>query len=548
MNKLQKRLNVGMFWIVLFGLVLVKYGYYGFRYFPVIDDWIQYGGYPLYEDIFKDVILRVGTYTTRPLASLSDPYIWGQMWEYMWAAFLIITILHFISAWLLYKVFAYNKMPVSMIFAVIYLLLPLGSEATYWISASSRIVVGMFFMALSLYLLSLHIHVGSGEWGVGSEEKKQNTLLAGFALTHLASFGYYEQVIILSFVSALLVIILNWSRVKNKWIVTVPFINLFIIGAYYKFFGNTGNLAQRGQVVDGKYIEHFNKVIDKISDVWGRAHLPLYTNGFRRGIEVLFHNHSYFYMILILLMSSLACLYVINDKTDKNIKKNLLKIAIGLLLFWVPFGVNFLLKDIWISNRNAFTSFIGLGLMAEGMISTFNGGKIINYIKGLGIFAAVFIFLIVNVSELTDYKSISEIDRKICSNVVSAIQNKEFYKGRKSAIVFGTRPVYIEQNMYFHEHIHNVTESDWAFTGGVRAIAGNVKIQSVKPMHKWHAVSLKDDIWSKNILLGIDNDLSVFPLKAASGNNGDILLSKRNGDYFGQLEKQGNGTYVLQMP
>ncbi|MGE4283448.1 MAG: glucosyltransferase domain-containing protein [Clostridia bacterium] len=549
MNQKKNILNGKVFWITLLGLVILKYGYYGFKYYPVIDDWIQYGGYSLYDHIFRDVILRIGTYTTRPIASLSDPYLWGQLWDNMWVAFLIITLLHFISAWLLYKVFEYNRLPIGMVFLAIFLLLPLGTEATYWISASSRIVVGIFFMALSLYFLSIYMHSNSGVWGARSGElRNKKLLLTGFALTHLISFGYYEQVIILSFASTVLLIAANWMSLKRKWIAVIPFINLGIIGAYYKMFGGTGNVAQRGNMIDGNFSEHFSRVMDKISDVWGRSHLPLYPNGFNRGISLLFNNHSYFYLFLIILLSISAGVLASQEKSYKDIKLNGIKIFLGFALFCAPFAIYFLLNDIWISNRNAFTSFIGLGLLAEGITHIVNRNKITNMIKGIVICYAVFIFMIVNISELTDYKNVSQIDRQISSNVVSAIDDNEFFEGRKKVVVFGTLPKYIEQNSYFHEHIHNVTESDWAFTGGIRAVARNAKIQYVRPVHKWSAATLDDTMWGSDIILGIDNERNVFHLKHREGNNGDILLSKMNGEYFGELQKQDDERYVLEVP
>lgn len=528
--------------------MLLKYGYYRFRYYPVIDDWIQYGVYPLYDNIFKDVILRIPTYTTRPLASLSDPYIWGRFWGNMGISFFVITVLHFMSGYLLYKVFNRSGLSVGTTFLVIFLLLPLGSEATYWISASSRLVVGTFFMTLALYFLSLYLH---GAFTSGSEFRnlnifnKNKTYLLAFAIAHLISFGYYEQVIVLSFISALLMIAAYWPTLKKKWIISIPLINFLIIGAYYKFFGNTGNFAARGQFVKKDYMEHFDLVSDKITDVWGRAHLPLYSNGLKRGLELLINHHSYIYIILILLFSILIGLLTYIHKPNHGVKLNCIQIALGFIVFWAPFGPNFLLENVWISNRNAFTSFIGLGLMAEGMINIVFRGRFLTYLKSFCVFAATFIFLIVNVSEITDYKNVSITDRKIVTNVLAAVENTDFLEGRKKAIVFNTRPVYVEQNMYFHEHIHNVTESDWAFTGAARAIAQNPKIDYIKPVQQWHPTTIEDDVWSKYMILGIDDNMEVFPLKAVKKGNGDIKLTTLFGEYFGIVEQKNEGLYMF---
>lgn len=529
MDKIKNMKKINLLWGTLFTLMILKYGYYGFKYFPVIDDWIQYGGYPLYDNLFQDVIIRVGTYATRPLASLSDPYVWGQFWNHMGIPFFIITMLHLGSAYYIYKTLKLNNYRASIFFYIIFLLLPLGTEATYWISASSRLVVGTFFMTLGLYFLSLYIN---------GDLRKRNIIL--FFLFNLFSYGYYEQVIVLSLISTLILIILNWSKINNKLIALVPIINFILIGSYYRYFRNATKTAARSQFFSGGVMEQFKLVFDRATDIWGRAHIPLYTNGFRRGLEVLLNNSSYLYLLLIIGGSLLCGYIVLKEREDSSsIKNNIYKILIGIILFAAPMGLFFLLESVWISNRNAFTSFLGLALVADGVYYMIPKNKLFKYIKAMGISLIVFVFIIVNISEITDYKNISQVDRRIGENILEETKGTEFLEGERDAIIFNAKPTYVEQNVYFHEHIHNITESYWALTGGLRAVARDLSIEYIRPIPKWRSIKIDDKVWNECLILGIDDDLEVYRLDIKPLENGDIILTTKAGDYFGELINKG---------
>lgn len=534
MKRYEKYVNAKTFWLTFLGLMLLKYGYYGFRYYPVIDDWIQYGGYRLYDNIFRDVVIEMKLYAARPLANLSDPYIWGRFWGVMGIVFFIITMMHALSAYFLYKVFEDNRMPLGISFLIVFGLLPLGTEATYWISASARVVVGTFFMALSLFLLNLYI------------KREKNIYLWTFFITNLASMGYYEQVIALSFFGVLLLLAVNWRAIKHKWIVSLPCINFFAIAMYYKAFSKIGNVAVRGEFVKSNFIKHTMLVLDEVTDVFGQVHIPFYTNGFPRGMDVLLSNDSYIFLLLLLLFSFAAAVFAYKDKNIGSIKINIFKIVVGFVLFWVPFGPNFLLELVWICIRNAFTSFIGLALIIDGVLGIFFRGKIGTLLKGLGVFIATFVFLVVNVSEITDYKNVSEADQKMSANIIAAVKDPGFLEGKKSVIIFNTKSSYIEQNYYFRDHIHNVSSSDWALTGGVRGIARNEKILYLRPVSDGEKAKINKEVWDTYIIMGMKDDLSVFPLNIQKQANGDVQLFAKDGRLFGTAYMEDKDKYIFK--
>lgn len=548
MNELKKWINPKTFWMTFLALMFVKYGYYGFKYYPVLDDWIQYGGYPRYPDVFRDVILGMSTYTTRPLASLSDPYLWGQFWGVMGIPFFLITMMHAASAYFLVKVAEYHKLPVGMPFLIVYGLLPLGTEATYWISASSRLVVGVFWMALALYILTLYI------------KHRKQVYLWIFLVLHLISLGYYEQVIIISCFCAVLILLVNWRRLPSKLAMVVPFFNFLVIAAYYKAFDSSGNVAARGRFIQKEYLTHFGKVIDAVCDIFFGVQAALMKNGFRRGLKVFLDHGSYAYFLLIILLSIAAGVFGVyflvkgkkagNGAEDNHPPSYIMCIAallLGFILFWIPLAINFLLEVIWISNRNMFTSFIGLALMVEGMLGLIFRGRVGDILRGMGIAVVTLMLLVVNVSEITDYKKTGEIDRQICENIIASIDDPSFYQGERRAILLNPDATYVRQNSFYHDHILNATSSDWALTGAVRAVAGNMKIkQFITQAWPGSGIKIDDEAWNSAIILAIEKDLSVVPLRVKGPIGKKVNLYTIDGQEYGFAELlEGRGGYYF---
>ncbi len=183
--------------------VALRFLYYGFQYFPQLDDYIQYCNYPNSVD-YALLIREGGFLASRPLAGISDIFLWGRFWDHMILALLLICVLWTLTALIFRKVFQ-RWFGCGMIFLIVFALMPLGFEGTYWLSASSRVVVGLFFTALALYLLERRI------------EEKRWYWLALWLPCLLLSYCYYEQVLVLSLTLTLLSVLLH-RRCKDAYI------------------------------------------------------------------------------------------------------------------------------------------------------------------------------------------------------------------------------------------------------------------------------------------------------------------------------------------
>ncbi|HBQ63500.1 MAG TPA: hypothetical protein DD727_00945 [Clostridiales bacterium] len=516
-------------------LMLIKYGFYGFRYFPVIDDWIEFGTYPIIPGVWENVIVKAGYYGSRPLATLSNPYIWGRFWDNMGIVFFILTLLHFFSGWLIFRIFEINRIPVRIPFLIVYGLLPLGSEATYWISASSRILTGIFFMTLSCYCLSKWIHE--------EENRRKKVLLGLFVIFHLLSMGYYEQVSLLSFFFASAIIALNFRALKKKWIAFLPPAHFLLLVLYYKIFENVGLVAARGQFVSKEAGKHAALVLGKIAEIFTSAQIPLYVNGFRRGSAIL-RQESMGYLVLILFFSGLTFWLAWKQETgtlpaQNGLKilsgRNGLKILFGVGLFSAPLLLYFIIQWPAISYRNAFPSLIGLGLVLDGLAGILFTGRPGKLIHALALSGLVFVFLVVNISEITDYKHISEIDALICNRIIEASEGTSLFDGETKAFVFNTRPLYAELNISYQEHIHNVTESDWALTGAIRAVSRNIGVRQVVPVRDSQRIENLESLTSAHLLFGIDENSRVFRLTYIQQDEEILLYAIQGGELFGRI-------------
>lgn len=406
---------------------IVRMGYFGFSYFPLLDDYIQYGIYPSAGNPFSEIYLHIGLFAFRPLAGLGDIYVWGRLWGVMGIALFVITVLHAISAYLF--ILTSDKLGVSLgiLFVVFYLLCPINFEGSYWISASSRIIVGLFFVSLSVYFL---VH------------KK----ILFFFIFQFIAMMLYEQVAVLSFALSAMII-----YQMKEWRYFKPLaVNFFIIYIYYKLFSDMGSFGSRTQ------IQMIN--IRAIADMArGWTLLSLYTNGFVRGLRM-----NIVYLVPIFIISSLL------GVIEKNCKFNSKILFAGAVLFVAPYMPFLFLANNHASFRVSVVPLVGAAIFFDSAFNLLRGYK-----SALAV-ALSFVFLVVCVSELQDYRENYIVDRKIVSYVAD---NLDFE--RTNAVV-GAKETYINQNVYFAEHIKSITSSDWALTGCVREYLGDRTIPMIQ--------------------------------------------------------------------
>ncbi|HHY95814.1 MAG TPA: hypothetical protein GX513_12525 [Firmicutes bacterium] len=545
------------FWFVLLPTMLLKYGYYGLRYFPVLDDNNMYGIFAMMAP--ADALSHYRWYTTRPLAGLLDAFVWSRLWACPSLVFLIMILLHFFAIVLLWKVFQKNNLRAGMVAAVLFALLPLGTEATYWIAASSRLVVGLFCASLSLYLLALYLEK------VKRKEAGAALRLGGFWLTNLISLGFYEQVIAFSFAGAILLLLAN-SRLLRKphgrMAFPVPFllsfINLTVIGLWYKAFSHLGNVATRGQLVTGNYLGHTVQVLRGIQTLLGPYQWQMLKAGTGRGLELILADRAYLYLLLALAASTLLAVLAAREmrawqrpsigaqgkttgvRPAVDLLASAAEFTLGALLVFLPFAPFFLLKDAWIYNRSAFLSLLGLSLMAEALVNgavwAAGRGRLLAILRGALLGALVFGFLLANTAEVAAYREVSLSDKQICQEFIGAAEKAAPDWDSKEILLFNAKPVYARLT---GNHFTNCTASDWALMGAVQVTRGNRRIGHIYPVPEGGQFVLpQQKLQSSPLYLGIDDRMTVFPLSGkwieTTRDGATLELRKADGNLFGK--------------
>ena len=133
--------------LAVFLLISIRYLYFGFEYYPQLDDYIQHHNYAAQSGVWEN-IQTLGLLAARPLAGVLDITLWSWLWPVQIIGVLLVSAMYATAAVQFQKLFA-KLFGTSSFFTVVFALLPLGIEGTYWMSASTRIIPGLMFAALS---------------------------------------------------------------------------------------------------------------------------------------------------------------------------------------------------------------------------------------------------------------------------------------------------------------------------------------------------------------------------------------------------------------
>lgn len=431
-------------YLMYFIAVFMKLTPLSFVYRPLQDDYIQYFGYSHYPDVFRDVIRGIGILNVRPLAGLADVFLWGNFWGNMSLLLILFTIIYYLSFVLFKSTFDKIGFNVSDGFAAVYLLCPIGFEGMYWISASSRIVVSMFFISLMLWALV-----------------REKPVL--FGISALFGVGFYEQTAFLGLCMTVILLFICAKRgyfIKKYILMSIIIWTLFIV--YYILFSRTGMLAERVEKAEFSF-ESLAVTVSEIVRGWKTSSVLIY-EGFKSS------------WIIILLVGVFSVLIGFSSSYEKRGDK-VKQFAVGAVIFCASYVVHIVIGADFIPYRCHLPALIGLGLMADSIIGAMN----IN-IKRAVITVMIFLFTLANMYQADCYRRINEYDSVICKEIAEGINEDN---KREDMHIQGTKSLYIEVPTEYERYIlKNVTESDWALTGAVRAVSKDMEIKKVIPVRK----------------------------------------------------------------
>ncbi len=472
---LDWRRQAGLF-LLLFLLLMARNCVCGLEYFPQLDDYIQYHNYARAES-FQALQQDTGLLASRPLAGLADYFLWGPMFDHMIVGVALISLLYVGTALLFWRILK-RYFRLSPLFPVVMVLLPLGVEGTYWMSASTRVVVGMFLAALAAWAF---LHWLDGD-GVG--------WLPLYLTLQLLPFGFYEQAGILSVTLTVGAAMMEWllnRRPPCRCAVSlwgVPALGLYFLVT--KLLADGGVYSSRAEIIlpISRYYwtVFFPDVMGQFRDVFLKGGFFTLAKGFVRGMRMI-PSGLLLLVLEVLVLCVLLCAALRQQSEEEGKKRTGVALLSGLLLGLGPISLFLVLGNPWFSLRGAVTSFPGIALMVDAFVLwlwdrlPFRRG-------GLAVLtaAAAFVFCVAGASEVLDYRDTNYHDWRAAHLVMDTLKAHGLDGSSGRVGILNLEPSYLpNQNFFWHEHIHGCTESEWAFAGLLTAEGGE-NLPSVTPL------------------------------------------------------------------
>ncbi len=457
--KTRRRFAAAVFAVMLC-LVFVRFCAYGLRYFPQLDDYIQYHDYVNRGLSVAETVDRLGLLAARPLAGLADVCFWSLFFDDMIVGVLIVSAMLAGSAVLFWLVFN-DRFGTGPVFFPVYALLPAAFEGTYWMSASTRVVSGLFFASLALYFFCAYMEKG----GAGR--------LLAYMFSQVLCAGFYEQALVLSVTSVLLFAALEVKKTKRAfW----GLFSIAAIGLYFAFtsaFSDSALYGGRTGVVlptGAYYFKNFlPSVAKQIAAAFCGGGFYTMTKGALRGAELILRDRLLIYAAAALVFA--VMFFLLFRSTGFERKRTLAAVIISLLLIAAPMAPFFVLESSWYSMRSVVTSLCGTALLIDTLASAVLRGKK-GYLAGFAAMLAIWC-CICSVSELHDYRDTTRDDMAVVSAAAEAVEKDGLMSSGLKVGFLNVEASYLDdQNFSFHEHIHGVTESGWAFTGALEYLIG----------------------------------------------------------------------------
>ena len=470
--------------LLTFAVFFGRFLYYGWNYFYQLDDYIQYHNYTEYfhlrvSDLWNYVADYLGLFTARPLAAFGDIYIISRFFTSLIVVVLFLSVMYAATAVILRQIF--NKLfGTGYFFTVVFCLFPLAFEGLYWVSASSRIIPSLFFAALAARCMMSALECG----------KIRYVFL--FTVTQIISFGYYEQITVLSIALAVMITVIK----RGKYSVAALMIaaNVLLYALYSQLsqmLWGGGIYASRSEIalpfITGDYFTTvFPSATGQLLQASG-AFMPVANvRALLRGFKYIIEDRAFIYLIALIAVTSLCAflLWKRGDEQRTEKKKVIGGILWGIFLALAPLAPFYILKSSWIGIRALVPCLCGVALILDTLLRLIAKSKRVFIVPIITL--VIFVSCIASVSELHDYRVTTEFDRTTAESVIAAVKShsaaSRMDEETRIAVINVGASSLPTQNYKHHEHVASATGAEWSFTGLLRCLSGNGNFPNVTAM------------------------------------------------------------------
>ena len=539
--------------LALFLLLMARACAFGVRYWPQLDDYIQYHNYPS-SGSFWALQQATGLLASRPLAGLADYFIWGQMFPWMIVGVALISLMLALSAVLLRRQLG-RYFTVGPLFLVIVTLLPLGVEGTYWMSASTRIVCGLLLAVLAAGAFLKWMDTGRWTWALA------------YVLLQPLPLGLYEQSGILAVTLVVGYGILEVIRSRKRlaraalslWSLPAMMLYYLLMAGLFASDGVYGSRAEIIlPVVPYWWGTFLWQVLGQMKQVFGAGMFYTLVKGFVRGVRLIVSGKLLLWALVVAALCVLLWRLLRREgHSNAGGGEKLspwLAVVAGVLLFLAPISIFFVLGNPWFSFRGAVTSFVGLALLCDTAVTAL-WSRLPGRQHGPAVLAAAaaLVFCVAGASEIGDYRDTWENDQRVAAAVLETMEEEfpvsgpaEQYSQRVG--VLNVEASYLpNQNYFYHEHIPGCTESAWAFQGLLGCAGDGRPLPSVTPLPSWPVYRAWNAETSRpetfDVLYYYNGaSLERVTLKPSALGEHDFLVYGESGGILGRIwEEDSNG-------
>ena len=540
-------------WALLSLLLIARACAWGFRYWPQLDDYIQLHNTPSAES-FWGLQETMGILGARPLAGLADYYVWGPMFDFLLVGVVLICLMYAACAVLLRRQLG-RYFPVGPVFLAVFALLPLGVEGTYWMSASTRVVCGLFFGVLTAQAFLKWADTGRWPWAVL------------YLVLQLLPMGFYEQAGLFAVTLTVGLAILEVIRRRERWKrALLSLWGLPAMGIYFLvtgLFSEGSMFSSRSELIfpNEPYWRNvfLPQVLEQFREVFVEGNFYTLAKGFVRGMRSALAGPLLPGLLAAVVLCALLWFALSRPESEKTRGEGerplplWLALVAGVLLTVGPLTVFLVVGNPWFSFRGAVSAFGGLALLAD-LLVTVVWKRLPGAQKGPAALCALctLVFWVAGASEVGDYRATYEDDQKVAAQVLSVLEEEVPSRSGQRMGVLNVLPSYLpNQNYYYHEHIHGCTESDWAFQGLLTCESGgeawDITPLPIAPVYYlWNQATSRPETFDVLFLYDYERG-SVERVTLERTGEHDFLVLDGAGETVGVIWEESDGLGYFRM-